>query len=113
MTEDLLERKTDTKNTTKKPPLFAVLLVNDDLISGEIVALLLMRHFGKSIEESIQIMMDAHTNQLSLVDIYPMEIAETKSEAAMSDARSVGFDLKFELQPQDLSDDDTPNFPGP
>jgi hypothetical protein len=42
-----------------------------------------------------------------------MEIAETKSEAAMSDARSVGFDLKFELEPQDLDNDDTPSFPGP
>lgn len=113
MTEDLLERKTDTENKTKKPPLYAVLLVNDDAVSGEVVAVLLMRHFGKSQDEAIQIMMKAHVDQLSLVDVYPKEIAETKSEDAMKDGQNFGFSVRFELEPQDLENDDTPAFRGP
>ncbi len=66
------------KPKLKKPPLYKVLLLNDDFTPMEFVVVLLMRFFRMSQEEAEQIMIHIHTRGLGVCGVFPREIAETK-----------------------------------
>jgi ATP-dependent Clp protease adaptor protein ClpS len=67
-----------SKLKPKKPPLYKVLLLNDDYTPMEFVVILLMRFFGKSQEQAEQIMLHVHTKGVGVCGVFPREIAETK-----------------------------------
>ncbi len=62
----------------KKPPLYKVLLLNDDYTPMEFVVLLLMRFFNMNQGQAEQTMLQIHTKGIGLCGVYPREIAETK-----------------------------------
>ena len=67
----------------KKPPLYKVLLLNDDYTPMEFVVLLLMRFFNMTQEQAEQIMLHVHTKGVGVCGVYPREIAETKVRLVM------------------------------
>jgi ATP-dependent Clp protease adaptor protein ClpS len=76
-----------TRNKTKKPNLYRVLLLNDDYTPMEFVVHVLERFFNKSIEEATEIMLHVHQNGVGQCGIYTYEVAETKVTMVMDFAR--------------------------
>ena len=69
-----------SKPKLEKPPMFKVLLLNDDYTPMEFVVHVLERFFGMDREKATQIMLKVHTEGAAVVGIFPRDIAETKSE---------------------------------
>ena len=72
---EVLER---TRQETKRPELYKVLLLNDDYTTMEFVVEVLETVFHKSPAEAYRIMMAVHTQGQGLCGVYPFEVAETK-----------------------------------
>lgn len=75
--EDGLEVQ-EAKPKLKRPPLFKVLLLNDDFTPMEFVVEILEQFFGMSREKATQIMLHVHTRGRGVCGVYTYEIAETK-----------------------------------
>ncbi len=79
-----------TKPVVKKPPLYKVLLLNDDYTPMDFVVVLLMRIFNMRQEKAEQIMLHIHTKGVGVCGVFPREIAETKMRQV------IGFAQKYE-----------------
>ena len=93
----LLER---TRQETKKPELFKVLLLNDDYTTMEFVVEILEGVFHKQPAEAYRIMMAVHTQGKGLCGVYPHEVAETKVATVIDRAREQGFPLLAAMEPE-------------
>ena len=78
----------ETKPALKRPPMFKVVLLNDDYTPMEFVVHVLEAFFAMEREKAIQIMLAVHTTGSAVVGIYPRDIAETKSERVNEYARA-------------------------
>ncbi len=78
---------TKPKQKASKPPLYKVILINDDYTPMEFVVLVLERFFGLSGEQATGIMLTVHTKGLAVVGVYSHEIAETKVTQVMDYAQ--------------------------
>jgi ATP-dependent Clp protease adaptor protein ClpS len=94
---EVLER---TKQQTKKPELFKVLLLNDDYTTMDFVIEILESVFHKQPAEAFRIMMAVHTQGKGLCGVYPHEVAETKVETVVERARENGFPLRAAMEPE-------------
>ena len=71
----------------KRPPLYKVLLLNDDYTPMEFVVHVLERFFGMSHAQAFEIMLTVHKKGLAVVGVFSHEIAETKVTQVMDFAR--------------------------
>src|SRR3954453_20069544 len=100
------ERHTDgetlerTRQETKKPELFRVLLLNDDYTTMDLVVEVLETVFNKAPAEAHRIMMAVHTQGQGLCGVYPYEVAETKVATVVELARGNGFPLRATMEPE-------------
>jgi len=62
----------------KKPPLYQVVLLNDDYTPMEFVVEILEQFFGMDREKATRVMLSVHTAGKGVCGIYPKDIAETK-----------------------------------
>ena len=67
-----------TKNKTKKPKLFQVLLLNDDYTTMEFVVEVLRRFFGKSNDAAHALMLKIHIEGEAVCGVYSLDVAQTK-----------------------------------
>ena len=74
---------TKVKPKTARPPLYKVLLMNDDYTPMEFVVHILERFFGLNSTAAEGIMLTVHTKGLAVVGVYAHEIAETKVTQVM------------------------------
>ncbi len=91
-TDDAIKERVELQK--KEPKLYKVLLLNDDYTTMEFVVHVLESIFQKSPAEAYQIMMHVHVQGRGIAGVYPWEVAETKAEAVISEARGAGFPLK-------------------
>jgi ATP-dependent Clp protease adaptor protein ClpS len=94
---EVLER---TRQDTKKPELFKVLLLNDDYTTMDFVVEILETVFNKAPAEAYRIMMAVHTQGQGLCGVYPFEVAETKVATVVELARTQGFPLRATMEPE-------------
>jgi ATP-dependent Clp protease adaptor protein ClpS len=100
------ERRTDgevlerTRQETRKPDLFRVLLLNDDYTTMDFVVEILENVFNKPPAEAYRIMMAVHTQGHGLCGVYPFEVAETKIATVVDLARAQGFPLRATMEPE-------------
>ena len=64
----------------KRPPMYKVILLNDDYTPMEFVVHILESFFSMNREKATQIMLVVHSEGSAVVGIFPRDIAETKSE---------------------------------
>lgn len=100
MTSTDSKTKPDISSRSKEdhPPMYKVLLHNDDYTTMEFVVDILVRVFGKSLEKATQIMLNVHNKGKAVCGIYPREIAETKVETVHNLANNKGFPLKSTME---------------
>jgi ATP-dependent Clp protease adaptor protein ClpS len=89
--EQVLER---TRPKVTKPPLFRVILHNDDYTTMQFVVEVLEAVFHKSPAEAHRIMMNVHTQGHGVCGVYTHEVAETKVSDVHDRAREAGFPLR-------------------
>ena len=75
------------KTRLAPPPMFKVLLLNDDYTPMDFVVSVLQRFFLKNREQATQIMLKVHNEGRGLCGIYPRDIAATKVEQVAAYAR--------------------------
>lgn len=83
--DSALEEATVTRQ--KPPPLYKVLLLNDDFTPMDFVVQVLQRFFGKDREQATLIMLKVHNEGAGVCGIYPHDIAETKVNQVVTFAR--------------------------
>lgn len=82
----------------KKPPMYQVVLLNDDYTPMEFVVLILERFFSKDRAQATRIMMHVHTQGKGLCGIFTREIAETKVAQVNECARDNNHPLLCEME---------------
>lgn len=70
----------EAKPKLKRPPMYKVILMNDDYTPMEFVVHVLESFFGMNREKATQVMLTVHTMGSAVCGIFPRDVAETKSE---------------------------------
>ncbi|MDR2260805.1 MAG: ATP-dependent Clp protease adapter ClpS [Azoarcus sp.] len=72
---------------TRLPPLYKVLLLNDDFTPMDFVVAVLQRYFGMDHECATRIMLQVHVEGLGMCGVFTKDVAATKVEQVVSYAR--------------------------
>ena len=89
---------TETKKKVKRPPLYKVLLHNDDYTTKEFVVQILQYVFNKEQTAAVQIMLHVHKKGIGVAGVYTYEIAETKVALVENLARQHEYPLKCTME---------------
>jgi ATP-dependent Clp protease adaptor protein ClpS len=92
--------KTKSEKKVAKPPLFKVLLHNDDYTTMEFVVEVLQTVFHHDLERATRIMLHVHQRGVGVAGTYPGDVAETKVEKVMAMARAAEFPLLCTVEPE-------------
>ncbi|MDD1620652.1 MAG: ATP-dependent Clp protease adapter ClpS [Methylococcaceae bacterium] len=68
----------ETKPQLKRPPLYKVILLNDDFTPMDFVVEILTDFFNMSVEKATQVMLQVHTRGVGVCGTYTKDVAETK-----------------------------------
>jgi ATP-dependent Clp protease adaptor protein ClpS len=96
---------TESRARLKKPPLFKVLLHNDDFTTMEFVVFVLKSVFQRADADAITVMLKVHTEGVGVAGVYTYEVAETKAAKAMELARAQEYPLLCSVEPEAGTDD--------
>lgn len=96
----LEETDVQTEEEVDEPPMYRVILHNDDYTPREFVTQVLMVVFNKSEEAATQLMWHVHKNGSGICGVYTYEVAETKVSAVRNLAREYGFPLRATMEPE-------------
>ena len=94
--EEVVESK--SRERLKEPPLYKVLLHNDNYTTMEFVVYVLVTIFNKSDAEAFPIMLAVHNEGVGVAGVYPYEIAETKAAKVLDLAREQEYPLMASVQ---------------
>lgn len=87
-----------TRPKTERPPLYKVLLLNDDYTPMEFVVEVLETFFSMNREQATQVMLTVHTRGKGVCGIYTRDIAETKAAQVNQYAREHQHPLLCEIE---------------
>lgn len=100
MTNVQTVQESNTLNVNKEGPnIWNVIFYNDTFTPMVYVIEILQRIFGLAPNIAIELTMQIHTENSSIVASYYYEIAEQKASEALYDARTNGYPLKIEIHP--------------
>ena len=88
----------DTRAKTERPPLYKVMLLNDDYTPMEFVVIVLERFFGMNQAQAFDIMLTVHKKGLAVVGVFSHEVAETKVAQVMDFARQHQHPLQCTME---------------
>jgi ATP-dependent Clp protease adaptor protein ClpS len=89
---------TESEKEVKQPPMYRVLLLNDDYTTMEFVVQVLQSVFHKSAADATQIMLHIHRTGIGVAGVYTHEVAETKVAVVEAMAREHEFPLKCTME---------------
>lgn len=89
---------TETEKKTKKPPLYKVLLHNDDFTTMEFVTYILQSVFHHDETKATQIMLHVHRKGIGVAGVYTYEVAETRVDRVHDLAKQYEFPLKCSME---------------
>jgi len=81
------------KPKLKEPPMYKVLLLNDDFTPMDYVVIVLMEFFAMTNERANQVMLQIHMHGKGICGVFTREIAETKVAQVNAHARSNEYPL--------------------
>jgi ATP-dependent Clp protease adaptor protein ClpS len=68
----------EAKPKLKKPPLYKVILINDDFTPMDFVVEILTDYFNMCEEKATQVMLQVHTQGIGVCGVFTRDVAETK-----------------------------------
>jgi ATP-dependent Clp protease adaptor protein ClpS len=101
MSQTVVRPRTKTKPETKRPPLYKVILLNDDFTPREFVVQVLKAVFRMNAEYAYSVMMTAHRRGACVIAVYTRDVAETKAKEATELGKSKGYPLFFTTEPEE------------
>ena len=84
----------------KRPPLYAVVLMNDDYTPMDFVIEILQQYFALNLDQATEVMLTVHYEGKGIAGVYPRDIAETKANQVNNYARSQGHPLLCMIEPK-------------
>lgn len=95
------ETKTKTRQKLARPPLYRVLLHNDNYTTRDFVVAVLREIFHRSEAEAVQIMLHVHNRGIGVAGVYTFDVAQTKIRQTEKLARDSEFPLRLSMEPED------------
>ena len=89
------------KAKVKPPPMFRVVLLNDDFTPMDFVVVVLERIFAFSREKATQIMLAVHREGTGVCGVFPRDVAQTKVEQVTAFARQHQHPLRCIMEEND------------
>jgi len=89
------------RTKVKPPPLYKVVLLNDDYTPMDFVVVVLQTVFGMSREKATQVMLQVHREGMGVCGTYTREVAATKVDQVINLARKHQHPLQCVMEPQD------------
>jgi ATP-dependent Clp protease adaptor protein ClpS len=86
------------KPKLKRPPMYRVILLNDDYTPMEFVVDVLCRFFQKTAEDATRLMLQVHHQGSAVCGIYPHDVAETKVARVEHTSREHGHPLRCVME---------------
>lgn len=86
------------KSRVKPPPMFKVLLLNDDYTPMDFVVAVLQSIFAMTREQATQVMLKVHRDGMGVCGVYPRDLAESKVEQVLAFARKHQHPLKCVME---------------
>src|SRR5580700_3365244 len=95
MAKTLEKPRTKVRPKTQRPPLYKVILLNDDYTPREFVVQVLKAVFRMNEDQAYRVMMTAHRRGVCVIAVYARDVAETKAKEATELGKSKGYPLFF------------------
>ena len=92
--------RTKSEKKLAKPPMWKVLLHNDDYTTREFVVFILQGVFHRSESDAVAIMLHVHNNGVGVAGVYTRDVAETKVEKVKSLAKQYQYPLLCTMEPE-------------
>ena len=83
----------------KPPPMYQVVLLNDDYTPMDFVVAVLVQIFGRDLDNATQLMLRVHHEGRAVCGVYTRDVAETKVAHVLHAARSAGHPLQCYAEP--------------
>ncbi len=96
----VVKPRTGTKTEVARPPLYKVILLNDDYTPREFVVMVLKAVFRMGEEKAAAVMLTAHRRGACVIAVYTRDVAETKAKEATELGKRNGFPLFFMTEPE-------------
>lgn len=87
--------KTSVRAKTARPPLYKVILLNDDFTPREFVVQVLKAVFRMNAPQAERVMLTAHQKGACVIAVYARDVAETKAKEATELGKAKGYPLFF------------------
>ncbi|WP_028357823.1 ATP-dependent Clp protease adapter ClpS [Brackiella oedipodis] len=94
-------QKNKVTTTIKPPPMYAVLLHNDDFTTMDFVEEVLQRFFAMDMMKARSVMLEVHTKGEAICGVYTYDIAQTKVSLVLNFSADHGQPLQCSCRPID------------
>ena len=101
MAKTLVKPRTTVRTKTERPPLYKVILLNDDFTPREFVVTILKAEFRMNEDQAYRVMITAHRRGACVVAVFTRDVAETKATRATEAGRRKGYPLLFTSEPEE------------
>ena len=101
MRDTLTKPQVKVAPKTKRPPLYKVILLNDDYTPREFVVMVLQAVFRMSEDQAHRVMITAHQRGVCVVAVFARDIAESKATEATDLGKEAGYPLMFTTEPEE------------
>lgn len=93
--------KTRTATKAQRPPLWKVILLNDDYTPREFVVVVLKAVFRMNESQAYRVMLTAHQRGACVIAVYTKDVADTKAKEATEMGKSKGYPLYFTTEKEE------------
>ena len=101
MAKSIVKPRTAVRPKTQRPPLYKVILLNDDYTPREFVVVVLKTVFRMGEERAYAVMLTAHRRGACVIAVFTKDVAETKAKEATDLAKDQGYPLAFSTEPEE------------
>ena len=101
MSQTATKPKTRIRTKPQRPPMYKVILLNDDYTPREFVVMVLKAVFRMDEEIAHRVMLTAHQKGACVIAVFTRDVAETKAKEATELGKAKGYPLFFTTEPED------------
>ena len=87
------------RSKLKPPPMYKVMLLNDDYTPMEFVVIVLQKFFSMTRERATQVMLRVHREGIGVCGVYPNDVATTKVQQVAAYSRQHQHPLQCVMEP--------------